>query len=201
MITDHKAPNVKQLQQTVCTDFQEGVPGMTGIAFDALHCQYKMGQPYTISGTGRNRVTGYRHYIRCALGDIEESDWYGLVKEVIQRENEQVIYQSLLQYLKDHNYARQTKTELEHKALELHADRIFDNQEWVSFLEFNRLFRPEALKGVRLVWIQTNCCPRPGQTTMALMEKHPESICCPYCGRWSPYIILTNYEMEEHKCV
>ncbi len=172
---------------------------MTGVTFEALRCKYKVGQAYTISGTGRNRVTGYRHYVRCALGDIEEADWYGMVKELILQMHEQDLYQNLLQYLKDHNYARQTQKELEHKALELHADRIFDNQEWVSFLEFNQKYRPEALDCVGLIWIRPACCSRPGQTTMALVEKYLETTCCPHCGRWSTYEILTNYEMEEHK--
>ena len=172
---------------------------MTAPTFERLRAYYKSGRAYTISGTGRNRVTGYRHSVRCALGDIEESVWYELVREVIQRRGEQGLYEDLLHHLKNHNYTKQSRAELEHYALELHAARIFDNPEWVDFLKFNRQYRPEALEGANVVWIQTECCPRPGQITQVLVDKNPITAPCPHCGRWAPYEILTNYEMEEHK--
>lgn len=178
---------------------KEGAFWMTELTFATLQPQVKIGQSYTISGTGRNRVVGYRHLVRCVLGDIEESEWHELVQKVIQKTGEQRLFENLLSYERDHNYVRRTKAELQQYVMKLHCGRIFDDPLWVNFLEFNRKYRPEALDGVKLVWIQTTCCPRPGQTTAALTQKHPCTIHCPHCGRWSPYEVLTNYEMEESK--
>ena len=47
---------------------------------------------------------------------------------------EQELYKQLLQHLKDHNYAKESTKELEFKALQLHASRIFDNEAWVDSL-------------------------------------------------------------------
>lgn len=174
---------------------------MTDVTFDNLRLRYRTGRSYTISGTGRDRVTGYRQGVCCRLGDIEAPEWYQMVHSLIKEKGEAKLFDNLQEYLKDHNHAKLTKAELEHEALELHAARIFDDPLWVGFLEFNRRHRPKVLDGVKLVWIQPSCCPKPGQTTMALVERHREIICCPHCGRWSNYVILTNYEMEEHTCV
>lgn len=123
-----------------------------------------------------------------------------MVKEVIQREGEQELYKQLLQHLKEHNYAKESTKELEFKALELHADRIFDNEAWVDFLKFNRKYRPEVAAAARLVWVITDCCKKPGEITQTMLDsyKHIDNrVCCPHCGRWAPYVILTTKEMEE----
>lgn len=95
-----------------------------------------------------------------------------MVKDVIQREGEQKLYQQLLQHLKDHNYAKESNKELEFKALQLHASRIFDNEAWVDFLKFNRKYRPEIALAARLVWIVPECCKKPGETTQTLLDSH-----------------------------
>lgn len=53
-----------------------------------------------------------------------------MVRELIDCKGERHLYEQLLEYLTEHNYAKSTKTQLERKALELHADRIFDNEAW-----------------------------------------------------------------------
>ena len=55
-----------------------------------------------------------------------------MVRELIDCKGERHLYEQLLEYLTEHNYAKSTKTQLERKALELHADRIFDNEAWVE---------------------------------------------------------------------
>lgn len=118
---------------------------MSELSFATLRCRFQTGRSYVVSGTGRNRIYGYRNGVMCQLGDIERSEWIEMVKDMIRRSGEQKLYEQLLQHLKDHNYAKESKSELEFKALELQADRIFDNELWVDFLKFNSKYRPEIV--------------------------------------------------------
>lgn len=167
--------------------------------FADLRCHYQTGRSYVISGEGRNRVYGYRTGIQCDLRDIERSEWCELVRNLIQQSGEQKLYGQLLEWLKDHNYAKESKKELEFHALQLHADRIFDDERWVDFLKFNRKYRPEVALSARLVWIISECCRKPGEITQVMLDSrnHDNRVCCPHCGRWAHYKILTTLEMEE----
>ena len=167
--------------------------------FAALRCHFQTGRSYVISGVGRNRVYGFRSGIQCDLGDIEKSEWIRMVKEHISRQGEEKLHQQLLQHLKDQNYAKESRAEIEFKALQYHAARIFDNEGWVDFLDFNRKYRPEVAASARLVWIRTACCGKSGEVTESTMERHQSTntVCCPYCGRWAEYELLTTKEMEE----
>ena len=115
------------------------------LTFSGLQKQYGTGRAYTISGTGRNRVTGYRTGVKCALGDIEESEWAQMVRDLVERSGEQELHQQLLMYVKENCPWCRSKKELERKALELHAARIFENRAWVGFMEFERKYRTRAL--------------------------------------------------------
>ena len=108
-----------------------------------------------------------------------------MVKDLICRSGEQKLYEQLLQHLKDHNYAKESKTELEFKALELHADRIFDNELWVDYLKFNSKYRPEIISSTRLILIIPECCKKPGYLTQARYVENASFNCCPHCGRWT----------------
>ena len=162
-----------------------------------LHCQTS--RAFIISGTGQDRVYGYRSGVLCKLGDLERTEWMHLVKELISCEGEQELYQQLLQHLKDHNYAKETKSELEFNALQLHAARILDNEVWVDFLRFNRKYRPDVVTSARLVRIRPMCCKMPGEITQTILEQHKSTNTapCPHCGRWAEYELMTTTEMEE----
>lgn len=173
---------------------------MSDLSYADLRCHYQTGRSYVVSGEGRNRVCGYRTGVQCNLGDIEQKEWCEMVKELIQRKGEQELYKQLLQHLKDHNYAKESIRELEFKALQLHASRIFDNEAWVDFLKFNRKYRPEVASSARLVWIVPECCKKSGEITRTMLDSHKHidnRVCCPHCGRWAHYEILTTLEMEE----
>ena len=88
------------------------------ITFAALRCHFQTGRSYVISGEGRNRVYGFRSGVQCDLGDIEKSEWIRMVKEEISRQGEQELHQQLLQHLKDQNYAKESRAEIEFKALQ-----------------------------------------------------------------------------------
>ena len=158
---------------------------MSEINFEDLRCRFQTGRSFIISGEGRNRVYGYRNGVQCALGDLERSQWCELSRELIDRKGEQELHKQLLQYLKDHNYAKESKAELEFKTLELHADHIFDNELWVDFLKFNSKYRPEIVASTRLILIIPECCKKPGYLTQARYEENASFNCCPHCGRWT----------------
>lgn len=161
---------------------------MNSLVFEDLRNRFGTGRSYVISGTGRNRVWGYRIGIQCAMGDIEVSEWQEKVRKLIEESGEQELYRQILNHLTETNYAKSTKAELEQKALELHAARIFDNPLWVDFVPFNQRFRPEVLQTVKLIPVMPGCCKKEGFITEA---SHLERTSaegknyCPYCGRWT----------------
>ena len=158
--------------------------------FAELRCHFQNGRSFVISGEGRNRVCGYRTSIQCALGDIEVSQWIRMVKDAIQAAGEQELYEQLLQHLKEQNRTRDSRSELELKALELHSARIFDDELWVDYLWFNQKYRPEVIDPTRLVLVMPDCCRKVGQLTRARYEENPEYNCCPHCGRWTEIRLL-----------
>ena len=158
---------------------------MSEVSYSDLRCHFQTGRSYVISGTGRNRIYGYRNGVQCNLGDLDRPEWCNLVHDVIHRECELELYHQLLQHLKDHNYARESNAQLEFKALELHAARIFDNPDWVDFLEFNRKYRPEVAASTRLILILPACCQKPGHITGSRYDKNQSENFCPLCGCWT----------------
>ena len=132
------------------------------ITFATLRCHFQTGRSYVISGVGRNRVYGFRSGVQCDLGDIEKSEWVRMVKEHISRQGEDELHQQLLQHLKDQNYAKESRAEIEFKALQYHAARIFDNEEWVDYIRFNQQYRPGVIGTARLVPIIPDCCKTAG---------------------------------------
>lgn len=158
---------------------------MPEITFEDLRCQYQNGRALLIAGEGRNRVYGYRTGVQCKLGDIERVDWIQMVKEVISRAGEQKLHEQLLQHLKDHNHTRDSRSELEFKALQLHAARIFDDELWVDYLSFNQANRPEILDPARLILIMPRCCKTPGYITRTRYMQDISNTYCPHCKRWT----------------
>ena len=101
--------------------------------------------------------------------------------------------------MKEHNYTKATKSELEQQVLELHAARIFDNQLWVDFIPFNKRFRPEVLETVKLIPVMPECCKKVGYLTDArYRERNPycDENFCPHCGRWTKISLVDNKEIK-----
>ena len=163
---------------------------MSEISFADLRCRFQTGRSFVISGEGRNRVYGYRNGVQCALGDLEGSQWCELARELIDRKGEQELHKQLLQYLKDHNYAKVSNKELEFHALELHMDRIFDNEHWLGFVEFNQQYRPEILAATRLILIMPECCKKTGLITWRRFQENQDHNFCPHCGRWTKISLI-----------
>ncbi len=168
---------------------------MYELSFEDLRVHFGTGRAYTISGKGRDRVMGYRVGKQCNLGDIETGEWMKMVRELIAQKGEQELHQQLLTHMKEHNYTRPTKAELEEEVLELHTARIFDNQLWVDFIPFNKRFRPEVLRTVKLISVMPECCKKAGLLTDArYRERDPrcDENFCPHCGRWTKISLVDN---------
>lgn len=172
------------------------------ITFSDVALQYRTGRAYTISGAGRDRVPGYRSGVKCALGDIEESEWCELVRKLIQDAGEQELHRQLSEFVREEYPWCRSKKEVEREALDLHARRIFDNESWVLFVRFNQRYRPEFLVGSHLKQIVTDCCEKPGLVTLTMIEKASGShtIPCPICGKRSAFR-FDNSSEEEKKCL
>lgn len=102
------------------------------------------GRSFLISGSGRDRKYGYRSGCVTDIGDILEDDWISLAKHLIERDQEQDLFEGLLEYSKTCAWLHTSK-ERENYALQLHMARIFDNPQWVGYQEYNRKYRPEIL--------------------------------------------------------
>ena len=113
---------------------------MSERTFEDLRVHFGTGRAYTISGKGRDRVMGYRVGKQCNLGDIETGAWMKMVRALIVQKGEQELHQQLLTHMKEHNYTRATKAELEEEVLELHAARIFDDPLWVDLKKYPLMF-------------------------------------------------------------
>lgn len=104
-----------------------------------LRVHYRTGINIT-SGSGRYKSSRYRTGIQTDVGDIELSVWCYLVEQVIQRDNETWLLNALMEWLTEHNFAKDSKKELWIQALELHSMRIFERPEWVDFIDFTDRF-------------------------------------------------------------
>ena len=76
------------------------------------------------------------------------------------------------------------------------------NIPWVDFLKFNRKYRPEVAAATKVVYIRTECCSKPGAIPQTQLDSRiDDRVCCPHCGRWTHYEIMTTLEMEERTYV
>ena len=113
------------------------------LSFSDLEHRLATGQAYTKSGSGRNRVMGYRNGVMTRLGDLEASVWETLIRDLIHRSGEDMLLQALTEWVAANCPWLHTKAEIEQHALELHSSRIFENPKWAGYPEFNRKYRPE----------------------------------------------------------
>lgn len=158
------------------------------ITFSNLGYQNQTGV-YNTTGAGLLKTSGYRSGVVTELGDIEISVWRELIKQLITESGEQWLQDALFQWEKEHNYRHDTLTELREKALKHHSMRIFDRPAWVDFIPFNERYRPSVLENANIVMVVTECCGLPaGRVTQEQIDAAIAGrICCPHCGRHSPF--------------
>jgi len=173
--------------QTDSITVDQNVYPIANLTFEQVRLRYGTGRSYLISGSGRDKVTGYRSGVMTQIGDIEVSEWDALIKCLIEREGEQELFDNLLAWHTEFNYCESDKKTLLHDSLVSYAYRIFDNQEWVDYVRFNQRYRPEVLKTAKLVDIVTDCCGCSDVQTEALVDGWLQKVTCPRCGTYTTY--------------
>lgn len=170
------------------------------ISFSNLRWKYGTGVD-TSTGKGYYKKVSYRTGVMTELGDIEIRVWVQLMEQLIEKNGEQWLLDALLQWEKEHNYTKASAARLRESALELHSARIFDDPEWVSYIPFNKRFRPDVLEMAHIVIVVNECCGRPGEVTQELLGRAFDGgIFCPHCGWWSKFAIYepqTDFEKGE----
>lgn len=167
------------------------------LTFDDLRYMYGIGESLS-TGSGRNKEYSYRNSVKTKVGNIKEQHWCRLMEQLIEHSGERWLLDALIQWEKEHNYAKASPADIRKKALQLHSYRMFDNPQWVCFLPFNRRFRPDALEGAHIVWVVNECCSLPGEVTQEQIERGcAGTVCCPHCGRWSRFSICPTPAEED----
>ena len=144
------------------------------------------------TGSGRDKKHFSRSGAATPIGDIQEDLWYQVAEHIAKREGEEWLVDALTQWDKEHNYMKESPSELRKDALQSYSHSLYDNPRWVDFIPFNRQFRPEVLETARIVTIITDCCKVPGEVTQEQIDGAQKGeVCCPHCGRWSTFSILS----------
>jgi len=158
---------------------------MNTVTFGDLKVMY-----YTFRDTSKGSSRSKRHSTRCGImtncGDIQSDIWKSLAEQLIVREGEELLLEHLLEYEKEHpRIKKQSLPEYRQEALALHMCRIFDDPGWVSFIPFNRTYRPEGLEGINLYKATSLCCNSVGEYTTEQLKR--EEIVCSKCGRFTGF--------------
>ena len=134
-----------------------------------------------------------------AADTLKSQSGKAMVRELIQEAGEEELFQQLLEWIRERILWLKTEKERENYALELHASRIFDKEEWVDFVPFNRKYRPDRLTSAGLVPVEADCCGKEFITTLAQIQNGIGTVCCPYCGRFSNFKKKGNEDKDECK--
>ena len=119
---------------------------LSDLTYACLNMRYGTGRGRTEKRNGEKRNI-YRHGVATELGDIEISLWQRLVLMLIERESETELFLQLKQWISERCvWCKTDKNELQNYTLKLFAARIFDDPEWVDYIQFNRRYRPEKIK-------------------------------------------------------
>ena len=175
----------------ICIDKEEQLAGVE-ITLPKLHSHYGT---FHVRAAGTDRVGRKKYNNRVGkqtdLGDLEIHLWTSLLRKAIEQSGEKALYNHLLAWQKQHNFAKQSKEELEEQTMDLFAGRIFDNPDWVDFVPFNRKYRPEYLATVDMVIVVNTCCNKPYKIPSERLEHiRGKDSCCEHCGRHGPYRMM-----------
>ena len=161
------------------------------ITFDDIRYKYGTGRSINV---GRGEKRGYRVGVMTNIGDIEETVWMSTVRCLIVQTGEQALFANLLEWVNDEVPWTTGKKDTEMYALQLFADRIFDDPEWVDYIGFNAKYRPEVLKNSKdLALVSCDCCQKPIYTTTQQIRRCKSidrRIECPHCKKYVLFKVL-----------
>lgn len=171
-------------------------PGI--IDFSNICCRYRTGVD-TTTGSGVYKKHSYRHGVMTKLGDIEITVWTKIVEQLIEKNDEKWLFDVLVRWETKGDYINRTRKELWYLVLELYTSRIFDNPEWIDFISFNRKYRPDALKQVKIITVVNECCGLLGEVTQEQINSaFGGKIFCPHCSRRSIFEIISKTESIDY---
>ena len=124
------------------TQIESAIPTLS---FDDISHMYGTGRSFTYMKNASEKIVKYRHGVMTKIGDIEESVWEEIVMRLIKCENEEMLFNQLLEWIKTTLCWARDDKEARNYALKLFSARIFDNVQWVDYYQFNRKYRPEKI--------------------------------------------------------
>lgn len=173
------------------------------VTFAELVPQYDVMRGVTMVKNGR-KDSVLIGYVKTRAGEIERQQWQSMVRELIRGAGEEELFLHLLEWTKENTPWLRTEREQQNYALELHVSRIFDDENWVGFVPFNRKYRQERLASAGLVSVTTECCGKECITTLTQLKNGNGVVCCPFCGRFSKYKMMKGKDdrngRNEEKC-
>lgn len=120
-----------------------------------LRCKYRIGRSKRIvQVTATKDKVSYTYEISVVTdhGSYSEKEWFGLV----EKQATELFEENILELLKQHSLKElawiNTDEEVHKYALELYASRIWGNESWVGYEEFNtQLHKKEHVEQMSLI--------------------------------------------------
>lgn len=167
---------------------------VSALTFTDICKQYGTGRAYAVMSRGEKQ-SRYRNGVATNIGNILESVWCEIVRQMIRLHGEEELFGQLYEWYRADDIPGRTKAETEKEVFALHTARIFDDPAWVDYLPFNRKYRPEVLAEAEVVTVMTDCCRKEGSITREVYEnRYNNTVPCPHCGRYSTFCIAERKE-------
>lgn len=120
-----------------------------------LRCKYRIGRSKRIvqvTATKDKISYTYENLVVTDHGNYSEKEWFGLV----EKQAKDLFEENILELLKQHSLKElawiNTDEEAHKYALELYASRIWENESWIGYEEFNiQLHKKEHVEQISLI--------------------------------------------------
>ena len=136
----------------------------------------------------------------CRIGDLEISEWSEFVRAHIKQTGEELLFENFSEFMDQRLNAGRSKRQKEATILDLFSRRIFDDEKWVLYLQFNRKYRPACIVPDHMAVILPHCCRKYGaipKVQLPGQDCDGKKVCCPHCGVWTTYDYLKTMTMED----
>lgn len=97
------------------------------------------------SGRGTEKKRSVRMGVQTEIGDIREDLWNQLAEQAIGLLGETCLLEALETWCREMGHYPRYGFDLHKVSLEIHSNQIFDGEEWIDYIPFNRRFRPEMM--------------------------------------------------------
>ena len=115
------------------------------LSFSDIRCHYETGRNITEKSIGQYVRNTYRVGVMTNVGDIEKAEWEALVMYLIEKNGEQELFNSMMEWYKsNHKWATRSYV------LQCYASRLFDDKGWCDFIPFNAKYRPDKVAELQL---------------------------------------------------